>query len=75
MACVNSPEARAQKLQIENGALKTYIVFLTKAYQEAFAVAHAHGYHADEVSVNEGRRLRKLAGLPEWPGNFEADDG
>ena len=50
------------KLAEENAALRVYVDFLGKAY---------HGCHASEANIEEGRRLRVLAGLPEWSDNDE----
>lgn len=73
MACRSPILARAlereQQLILKNQALRNYVDFLGKAYNRAFGFAEAHGYHASEADIEEGRRLRVLAGLKEWPGN------
>ena len=56
-------------LKEENKALRRYVDFLGQAYNDAYGIALNHGHHATEAKIEEGRRLRVLAGLPEWPGN------
>ena len=47
----------------ESHALRNYIEFLGKAYNRASLLAHVHGFQETEADIEEGYRLRKLAGI------------